>query len=1024
MSNAVNSKILLVAWDSAGWDVVNPLLDGNELPHLAGLVQRGVIGTMNSPKPLMEPAIYTSLATGKHPDRHGVYGTHEVYDHGRAARPVTRLSRQAKTFWEILSQQDIPCNVVGFPSVDVAEPVNGVFVGRNFFISPPANYWDPFEIPDDSVYPPDQRATLQEYTVTLQDIDAQTMYLFAPHMNELAGDDPYLLRIGASVARTLTVHTVSTWLMENTDWQVMSVSYPAIEQLSRYFLKYRAPKLDWVDQVEFDHFNDVVSSSVRLCDLLLGRLLYLAGDDATVIVYSPRAYIPHTQAPRGAVPMGPRAEASQHRPQGIFAMQGAGVRADALVHGVRVVDVCPTILRLCDLAVPKDMDGRTLADAYDQPLGGHKSIDTWDSVPPAIPELPEDMQPVPWQELFCFNSPYGYRAAANIQIEHDWQMAEMLTNTARPCLAVPLITRLYYSNPLRTAMAPTIAEVLYLLGLVDEAIAIIRSYVALFRDTPNGKFFAGVIAPQEGRDFEALDLFESAAEADLPTPNVYFHLGEIYRRSHRIDRALGSYDRSVEVDPHFLLGYIGAAQAHTQTGNYEAAIDTILKGLSVDFSHAPSHYFLGTYLEKFGDLDGAKGAYQNALTFKADFQPAQDRLDVLLSGQERPEAEGDQSDQAEQDTAVVASGMSRWEVDDLRLIVQSARQEIMAWANHFIQSFQEADLRMDDYLLENAQLISERTDEPVTILSGTGPALADTGFIIRPAMPADLSQFRPLAARAISERDQYELFVFHRANQERLHGVMALRIVEATGKKLNLLVQLLTGEGEDETGLSDNAVARLLVRAGIARAAASGADQIDYTVATGQNDIMPVLQDLGFAVTKRELVMVLDMIRTRDRCLRVVDWFRRRGAIGDDVRCLPLRDVPTYRVDRFFRGYFTDGIGPKRMELDGEICRVVLKGDDIVAAFSGYQEGETFIAPRIAVADGHRGGWATPMCIGEGAAAGAQAGLTGIGMYADQEAFPDMVRMARRLDAEELNSRCTLRLPLAATWPELTSSDT
>jgi len=125
------NRILLLSWDGASWDVIQPLLDRGELPHLHQLIEQGVMGHLSTLGPLAVPIVYSSVATGKNADKHGVLGTEEVC-RDRTVRPVNSLSRRAKAFWEILSQNDRRCHVVNFPATGPAEPINGVFVSPAF----------------------------------------------------------------------------------------------------------------------------------------------------------------------------------------------------------------------------------------------------------------------------------------------------------------------------------------------------------------------------------------------------------------------------------------------------------------------------------------------------------------------------------------------------------------------------------------------------------------------------------------------------------------------------------------------------------------------------------------------------------------------------------------------------------------------------------------------------------------------------------------------------------------------------
>jgi predicted AlkP superfamily phosphohydrolase/phosphomutase len=60
------------------------------------------------------------------------------------------------------------------------------------------------------------------------------------------------------------------------------------------------------------------------------------------------------------------AYSGSHRMEGVFMLSGHGVRPGSVVQGAQIVDMAPTILHLLGLAVPRDMDGRVLTEAFDQ----------------------------------------------------------------------------------------------------------------------------------------------------------------------------------------------------------------------------------------------------------------------------------------------------------------------------------------------------------------------------------------------------------------------------------------------------------------------------------------------------------------------------------------------------------------------------------------------------------------------------------------------------------------------------------
>jgi hypothetical protein len=48
--------------------------------------------------------LWTSIATGKRPTKHGIHGFSEPLPDGSSVRPITTLGRKAKAVWNILNQ--------------------------------------------------------------------------------------------------------------------------------------------------------------------------------------------------------------------------------------------------------------------------------------------------------------------------------------------------------------------------------------------------------------------------------------------------------------------------------------------------------------------------------------------------------------------------------------------------------------------------------------------------------------------------------------------------------------------------------------------------------------------------------------------------------------------------------------------------------------------------------------------------------------------------------------------------------
>ena len=66
------TRVILIGLDAATWVALRPLLFEGRLPHFAQLIQRGVAAHLATFLPTESPLIWTTIATGVSPARHGI----------------------------------------------------------------------------------------------------------------------------------------------------------------------------------------------------------------------------------------------------------------------------------------------------------------------------------------------------------------------------------------------------------------------------------------------------------------------------------------------------------------------------------------------------------------------------------------------------------------------------------------------------------------------------------------------------------------------------------------------------------------------------------------------------------------------------------------------------------------------------------------------------------------------------------------------------------------------------------------
>ncbi len=379
-------RVLLVGWDAADWKVINPLMDAGKMPNVRRLVENGAMGQIATLHPPLSPMLWTSIATGKRPFKHGIHGFSEPTPDGRGIQPVTNLSRKCKAVWNILNQHDLRSVVIGWWPSHPAEPINGVMVSDHYHrASQPLDKGWP--LLKNSVYPASLADTLADLRMHPDLLVPEMVEPFIPLAREIDQDkDKRMAGCMRTLCECVSIHSAATWLLDNPlpdggEWDFFAVYYDAIDHFCHGFMKYHPPRQSWISERDFELYGNVVNMAYQFHDQMLGTLLAKAGEDVTVILMSDHGFHPDHLRP-ASIPDIPAGPAIEHRDFGIVAISGPGIKRDELLHGPSVLDIAPTILTMYGLPVGEDMDGKVLGQAFaDAPEVAF--IPSWEDVPGA-----------------------------------------------------------------------------------------------------------------------------------------------------------------------------------------------------------------------------------------------------------------------------------------------------------------------------------------------------------------------------------------------------------------------------------------------------------------------------------------------------------------------------------------------------------------------------------------------------------------------------------------------------------------
>jgi tetratricopeptide (TPR) repeat protein len=628
-------RLLLVGWDSADWKLIQPLMDSGAMPALESLVNAGISGNLTTLEPQLSPMLWTSIVTGKMAYHHGVPGFTEVDPRSRAIVPVSAATRKCKTVWEILAERGLKSHLVSWFATQGERDIPGKMVSNMYGHVPevPADLdpasWPP---PPPGTYWPESLADLlNEDRLSPHDIDPdEVIRLFIPHAPQIDQSiDKRLWQLAKRLSEAFTAHNAAVRLMEiDPEWDFFAVYYRTIDEICHQFMHYHPPKMDGIRDEDFEMYQEVVQGAYRLHDLMLQRLLQLAGPETAVMLVSDHGFHSDHLRPK-FTPRVPAGITVWHRPQGVFVAKGEGFREDELIFGARLLDITPTILHYFGLPVGKDMEGRVLEDAFavQRPV---ETIPSWE----ATTAVSRTRIPLSDQENRVLLDQFvalGYIdeipednsvAIADTNRENDWNMARAYLYAGKAEAALPLLESCFHAQPFRSDYAQVLANCQLQLNLLQEADATIDQARDHFGRTENADLIKASIAVAR-KDFSvALELLQGVQDKMPQEVQIQLFLARCYAALRRWDDGLTAVARVLAADPDNAQAFLVKSRIEQHQKRSQDAIDSALAAISLQYGNPLGHYLFGTALLQLNMLQEAEKALRNCLQLAPRFLPA------------------------------------------------------------------------------------------------------------------------------------------------------------------------------------------------------------------------------------------------------------------------------------------------------------------------------------------------------------------------------------------------------------------
>ncbi len=600
-----NRRVLLIGWDGADWRMIRPMLEAGQMPNFKRFMDEGVHGNIATLQPMLSPMLWTTIATGKYADRHGVLGFAEP-DPNRPgkARPVTTRSRRCKAIWNILHDNNRPSGVINWYATHPAEPING-FIVSDRFATPtgplkqdePFLGWPPAK---DSVHPEDDLETLARARVHPMMISPDQVREFIP----AATDEDCMKLEKVRELRTLlahcaTVHNAATAYVEDRPWDFLGIYYDAIDRMAHAFMEYNPPRMSHIDEHEFELYKDVMVGCYKLHDLMLGRMMNLIDENTVVIICSDHGFYSDQRRPEGSSAISAGQPVAWHRTYGIVALWGPGIKQGEQIHGASLLDIAPTVLNLLGMPHARDFDGRPLLKAMTDAPGIVDAIETYEHGDPHLlgPETitTDEKNDAVNEEMLRQLRALGYvgdDSASDVEIDQARNLGTVYLTTGRPHKGIQEFQRVLAAKPDDRASLMSIITAHMQMGELDLCETLLDKLPEDPNLAPRAAYTRALIKIRKQDYARALADLKKLESQGVMLPGLLGQIGRLHLTLKHHDKAESYFNRALTIEPEDPEALDGLGMVYAATRRAPEAVLCFVRALALMRNRPQTHIHL------------------------------------------------------------------------------------------------------------------------------------------------------------------------------------------------------------------------------------------------------------------------------------------------------------------------------------------------------------------------------------------------------------------------------------------------
>ncbi|MDI6809292.1 MAG: alkaline phosphatase family protein [Candidatus Eisenbacteria bacterium] len=569
-------KIVFIGVDAGDWLIINPLIAKGKLPNFKKIVEGGAAGPLQSINPMISPLLWTTMATGKLPEEHGILTCTVIDPNTNTQIPVTRMYRKVDAIWNMMSDYGRTVDMVGYLATYPAEKINGTMVtdrvGYIAFAATPVQGDAP--IPG-AISPPERYEEIASLLTKAKDVPFRDIKRFIhvdeSEFNKNRGSEFDTRNIINNTILTyvtaLNFNRIAVHLLEKDHPDFLAVYFELVDAMGHLFMPYAPPQESGVSDEKYRKFKDAITETYVFQDQIIGELLDKCDKNTVLLITSDHGFKSgDSRLKAGAeIPGGHAAE--WHRPEGIVCLYGNGIRKGYRIEGASIVDIAPTILALAGFPRVGDMPGKIIEQAFEPSL--KKSLNT--------------------------------TAIATLQRTRAREVAAVTSGGATDEAAMKKLEALGYITRENPDALNNLGQRYQNQGEYEKAIVEFKKALALRPNYSRVLNNLGVCYGKLNRNQEAVDSFLKAIQAD---PRDVFAMNNIaitYSKAGRFNEARQYAQRAVEIEPKYARGHFTLGLIYRTTGEFKLAEREFQTALKIE----PGNQEFRRALEKSREM--AKG---------------------------------------------------------------------------------------------------------------------------------------------------------------------------------------------------------------------------------------------------------------------------------------------------------------------------------------------------------------------------------------------------------------------------------